>query len=260
MAQVNAAAAPARGIKYKSGTALPCSSTRAKTAAPKDTSSVRPLPEERQSGKGGTLKCRRTPESKSAGHWLRPHHHQSGRGFDYSGTQACRALKAQGALRPFCSTPTRNHHDRRTWPTMFTSAHDAGSRGAHPGHRKAVLLPSLPAARWVWDHLSMELARSGYLDRTGIRLLACKPRPSTAPRTASCSRRRWKSCTAHHPVRGRGDFAGRAGLRRPRIGYPVIVRPLHHGRHRRRHHETREKLIEIGTNGLRVFPPSIRSW
>ena len=27
----------------------------------------------------------------------------------------------------------------------------------------------------IRDSLSMELARSGYLDRTGIRLLACKP-------------------------------------------------------------------------------------
>ena len=125
--------------------------------------------------------------------------------FDYSGTQACRALKAEGI-----ETVLLNSNPA----TIMTDPDVADHVYIEPMTLEVVerildiekpdsVLPNLGGQMGL--NLSMELARSGYLDRTGIRLLACKPetidrpaspRPSTAPRTANCSRRRWKSCTS----------------------------------------------------------------
>ena len=70
-------------------------------------------------------------------------------------------------------------------------------------------------------NLSMELARSGYLDRTGIRLLACKP--ETIDRAGGLSillRGRWAASSLS--PRGGGEQGRRSGRRPPRA---VIVRP-----------------------------------
>ncbi len=55
-------------------------------------------------------------------------------------------------------------------------------------------------------NLSMELARSGYLDRTGIRLLACKPETiDRAEDRELFQGDHGKAAPAHHSLRGGGD-------------------------------------------------------
>ncbi len=174
--------------------------------------------------------------------------------FDYSGTQACRALKAEGI-----ETVLVNSNPA----TIMTDPDVADNVYIEPMTAEVVerildkekpdsVLPNLGGQMGL--NLSMELARTGYLDRTGIRLLACKPRPSTAPRTASCSRRPWKSCTSPSSPLRSWRPAGCAGLCRPHRLSRHRAPGLYHGRHRRRHLRKPEKLIEIGTNGLRLSP------
>ena len=95
--------------------------------------------------------------------------------FDYSGTQACRALKAEGI-----ETVLLNSNPA----TIMTDPDVADHVYIEPMTLEVVerildiekpdsVLPNLGGQMGL--NLSMELARSGYLDRTGIRLLACKP-------------------------------------------------------------------------------------
>ncbi len=95
--------------------------------------------------------------------------------FAYSGTQACRALKAEGI-----ETVLLNSNPA----TIMTDPDVADHVYIEPMTLEVVerildiekpdsVLPNLGGQMGLT--LSMELARSGYLDRTGIRLLACKP-------------------------------------------------------------------------------------
>ena len=95
--------------------------------------------------------------------------------FDYSGTQACRALKAEGI-----ETVLLNSNPA----TIMTDPDVADHVYIEPMTLEVVerildiekpdsVLPNLGGQMGL--NLSMELARSGYLDRTGIRLLACNP-------------------------------------------------------------------------------------
>ena len=105
-------------------------------------------------------------------------------------------------------------------------------------------------------NLSMELARSGYLDRTGIRLLACKP--ETIDRAEDRELFKETMEKLHQPIIPSEvvETLEDALACADRIGLPGH-RPsgLYHGRHRRRHlRDPGKKLIEIGTNGLRLSP------
>ena len=91
--------------------------------------------------------------------------------FDYSGTQACRALKAEGI-----ETVLLNSNPA----TIMTDPDVADHVYIEPMTLEVVerildiekpdsVLPNLGGQMGL--NLSMELARSGYLDRTGIRLL-----------------------------------------------------------------------------------------
>mgnify|MGYP000276112494 CR=1 FL=1 len=109
-------------------------------------------------------------------------------------------------------------------------------------------------------NLSMELARSGYLDRTGIRLLACKP--ETIDRAEDRELFKETMEKLHQPIIPSEvvETLQDALACADRIGYPVIVRPAFTmGGTGGGICENKAKLIEIGTNGLRRFPPSIRS-
>ena len=94
---------------------------------------------------------------------------------DYAGTQACRALKAEGI-----ETVLLNSNPA----TIMTDPDVADHVYIEPMTLEVVerildiekpdsVLPNLGGQMGL--NLPMELARSGYLDRTGIRLLACKP-------------------------------------------------------------------------------------
>ncbi len=174
--------------------------------------------------------------------------------FDYSGTQACRALKAEGI-----ETVLLNSNPA----TIMTDPDVADHVYIEPMTLEVVerileiekpdsVLPNLGGQMGL--NLSMELARSGYLDRTGIRLLACKPETidraedrelfkETMEKLISPSSplRSWRPCRMRWPVRTH---------RLPRHRPPC----LYHGRHRRRHLRKQGKAHEIGTNGLRLSP------
>ena len=175
--------------------------------------------------------------------------------FDYSGTQACRALKAEGI-----ETVLLNSNPA----TIMTDPDVADHVYIEPMTLEVVerildiekpdsVLPNLGGQMGL--NLSMELARSGYLDRTGIRLLACNP--ETIDRAEDRELFKETMEKLHQPiipsevVENLQDALDCAD----RIGYPVIVRPAFTmGGTGGGICETREKLIEIGTNGLRLSP------
>ena len=94
--------------------------------------------------------------------------------FDYSGTQACRALKSEGV-----ETVLVNSNPA----TIMTDPDIADHVYIEPLTAEVIERiiekekPTHPAqpGRQMGLNLSMELARSGFLDRSGVRLLACKP-------------------------------------------------------------------------------------
>ena len=101
----------------------------------------------------------------------------------------------------------------------------------------------------------MELARSGYLDRTGIRLLACKP--ETIDRAEDRELFKETMEKLHQPIIPSEvvETLEDALPVADRIGYPVIVRPAFTmGGTGGGICENKAKLIEIGTNGLRLSP------
>ena len=145
--------------------------------------------------------------------------------FDYSGTQACRALKAEGI-----ETVLLNSNPA----TIMTDPDVADHVYIEPMTLEVVerildiekpdsVLPNLGGQMGL--NLSMELARSGYLDRTGIRLLACKP--ETIDRAEDRELFKETMEKLHQPiipsevVENLQDALDCAD----RIGYPVIVRP-----------------------------------
>ena len=156
--------------------------------------------------------------------------------FDYSGTQACRALKAEGI-----ETVLLNSNPA----TIMTDPDVADHVYIEPMTLEVVerildiekpdsVLPNLGGQMGL--NLSMELARSGYLDRTGIRLLACKP--ETIDRAEDRELFKETMEKLHQPIIPSEvveNAAGRTGLRRPHRLPGHRAPGLYHGRHRRRH-------------------------
>ena len=175
--------------------------------------------------------------------------------FDYSGTQACRALKAEGI-----ETVLLNSNPA----TIMTDPDVADHVYIEPMTLEVVerileiekpdsVLPNLGGQMGL--NLSMELARSGYLDRTGIRLLACKP--ETIDRAEDRELFKETMEKLHQPIIPSEvvETLQDALACADRIGYPVIVRPAFTmGGTGGGICENKEKLIEIGTNGLRLSP------
>ena len=151
--------------------------------------------------------------------------------FDYSGTQACRALKAEGI-----ETVLLNSNPA----TIMTDPDVADHVYIEPMTLEVVerildiekpdsVLPNLGGQMGL--NLSMELARSGYLDRTGIRLLACKP--ETIDRAEDRELFKETMEKLHQPIIPSEvvETLEDALACADRIGYPVIVRPAFtHGR------------------------------
>ena len=175
--------------------------------------------------------------------------------FDYSGTQACRALKAEGI-----ETVLLNSNPA----TIMTDPDVADHVYIEPMTLEVVerileiekpdsVLPNLGGQMGL--NLSMELARNGFLDRSGVRLLACKP--DTIDRAEDRQLFKDTMEKLHQPiipskvVEDLDDALDFAEV----IGYPVIVRPAFTmGGTGGGICEDREKLHEIATNGLRLSP------
>ncbi|WP_295421514.1 carbamoyl-phosphate synthase large subunit [uncultured Subdoligranulum sp.] len=175
--------------------------------------------------------------------------------FDYSGTQACRALKSEGV-----ETVLVNSNPA----TIMTDPDIADHVYIEPLTAEVVeriiekekpdaILPNLGGQMGL--NLSMELARNGFLDRSGVRLLACKP--ETIDRAEDRQLFKDTMEKLHQPiipskvVEDLDDALAFADT----IGYPVIVRPAFTmGGTGGGICEDREKLHEIATNGLRLSP------
>ena len=175
--------------------------------------------------------------------------------FDYSGTQACRAMKAEGI-----ETVLLNSNPA----TIMTDPDVADHVYIEPMTLEVVerildiekpdsVLPNLGGQMGL--NLSMELARSGYLDRSGIRLLACKP--ETIDRAEDRELFKETMEKLHQPIIPSEvvETLEDALACADRIGYPVIVRPAFTmGGTVGGICANKAKLIEIGTNGLRLSP------
>ncbi len=146
--------------------------------------------------------------------------------FDYSGTQACRALKSEGVENGPRQLQPRYHHDRpRHCRSCLHRAADPAEviERIIEKEKPDAILPNLGGQ--IGLNLSMELARNGFLDRSGVRLLACKP--ETIDRAEDRQLFKETMEKLHQPIipskvvedlEDALDFA-------EVIGYPVIVRP-----------------------------------
>ena len=175
--------------------------------------------------------------------------------FDYSGTQACRALKSEGIETVLVnSNPATIMTDPDIADHVYIEPLTAEVvERIIEKERPDAILPNLGGQMGL--NLSMELARSGFLDRSGVRLLAC--RPDTIDRAEDRQLFKDTMEKLHQPVipskvvedlDSAMEFAGQ-------IGYPVIVRPAFTmGGTGGGICEDPEKLHEIATNGLRLSP------
>ncbi len=155
--------------------------------------------------------------------------------FDYSGTQACKALKEEGyEIVLLNSNPATIMTDPgfadRTYVEPITPevAEQIIAR-----EKPDVLLPTLGGQTAL--NLAVALARNGALARHGVELIGARSRPSRRPRTGTSSRRRWSASGSSMPrVRLRDELGGgprhRRGDRLPGHHPPS----LHDGRRGRR--------------------------
>ena len=175
--------------------------------------------------------------------------------FDYSGTQACRALKSEGVETILVnSNPATIMTDPDIADHVYIEPLTAEViERIIEKEKPDAILPNLGGQMGL--NLSMELARSGFLDRSGVRLLACKP--DTIDRAEDRQLFKDTMEKLHQPiipskvVEDLDDALDFAEV----IGYPVIVRPAFTmGGTGGGICEDREKLHEIATNGLRLSP------
>ena len=175
--------------------------------------------------------------------------------FDYSGTQACRALKSEGIeVVLINSNPA----------TIMTDPDIADRVYVEPLTAEVVkrvieieqpdsILPNLGGQTGL--NLAMELARSGWLEKSGVRLLGAKPetidRAEDRQLFKDTMEKLGQPCIPSKVVETLEDALDFAG----QIGYPVIVRPAFTmGGTGGGICANEAELREIGTNGLRLSP------
>ena len=175
--------------------------------------------------------------------------------FDYSGTQACRALKSEGIEVVLVNSNPA---------TIMTDPDIADRVYVEPLVARVVeriiekekpdaILPNLGGQTGL--NLAMELARSGYLEKAGVRLLGCRPetidRAEDRQLFKDTMEKLGQPCIPSKVVNTLEDALAFAD----EIGYPVIVRPAFTmGGTGGGICQDKEQLQEIGTNGLRLSP------
>lgn len=175
--------------------------------------------------------------------------------FDYSGTQACRALKSEGIevvlinSNPATIMTDPDIADRVYVEPMTLTVLKRIIEKEKPDS----ILPNLGGQTGL--NLAMELARSGYLEQAGVRLLGAKPdtidRAEDRQLFKDTMEKLGEPVIPSKVVESLSDALAFAG----EIGYPVIVRPAFTmGGTGGGICETVEELHEIGTNGLRLSP------
>ncbi|MDD3428554.1 MAG: carbamoyl-phosphate synthase large subunit [Oscillospiraceae bacterium] len=175
--------------------------------------------------------------------------------FDYSGTQACRALKEEGIeVVLINSNPA----------TIMTDKMIADEIYVEPLNTEVVkrvieiekpdsILPTLGGQTGL--NLAMQLAKEGYLEQAGVRLLGAKPdtieRAEDRQLFKDSMEKLGEPCIPSKVVETVDDAMAFAKV----IDYPVIVRPAFTmGGTGGGIAYTEEELHEIATNGLRLSP------
>ena len=145
--------------------------------------------------------------------------------FDYSGTQACRALKSEGIevvlvnSNPATIMTDPDIADRVYVEPMTLTV----LRRIIEKEKPDSILPNLGGQTGL--NLAMELARSGYLEQAGVRLLGAKP--DTIDRAEDRERfdELLTSCDIPRP-QGHTVFDTEGALvAAHNVGYPTMVRP-----------------------------------
>ena len=118
--------------------------------------------------------------------------------FDYSGTQACKALKQEGyEVVLVNSNPATIMTDPdladRTYIEPLTLEYveeiiriEAEMLAAEPGSDKFALLPTVGGQTAL--NLAVDLADAGILDKYNVELIGAKLKPSKRPRTGCSSK------------------------------------------------------------------------
>ncbi len=175
--------------------------------------------------------------------------------FDYSGTQACRALKSEGIevvllnSNPATIMTDGNIADRVYVEPMNVTVLKRIIEIEKPDS----VLPNLGGQTGL--NLAMELARSGFLEKSGVRLLGANPETIDKAEDRQLFKDTMEKLgepvipsKVDETLEGCVEFASK-------IGYPVIVRPAFTmGGTGGGICENEEKLREIATNGLRLSP------
>ena len=175
--------------------------------------------------------------------------------FDYSGTQACRALKSEGIEVVLVNSNPA---------TIMTDTHIADKVYVEPMTPEVLerviekekpdsILPNLGGQTGL--NLAMALARSGFLEKAGVRLLGARPetidRAEDRQLFKDTMEKLGEPCIPSKVVENLPDALSFA----QEIGYPVIVRPAFTmGGTGGGICADEEELREIGTNGLRLSP------
>jgi len=116
--------------------------------------------------------------------------------FDYSGAQACKALKAEGyRIVLVNSNPATIMTDPDLADATYIEPITADiveqiiARERAGGHPIDALLPTMGGQTAL--NTTMALARSGVLARYGVELIGATEAAIAKAKTASCSARRW---------------------------------------------------------------------
>ncbi|MEG2020408.1 MAG: carbamoyl-phosphate synthase large subunit [Oscillospiraceae bacterium] len=175
--------------------------------------------------------------------------------FDYSGTQACRALKNEGIEVVLVnSNPATIMTDTRIADRVYVEPMTVPVLKRIIAKEKPdSILPNLGGQTGL--NLAMELARSGYLDECGVRLLGAKPdtidRAEDRQLFKDTMEKLGEPVIPSKVVESLEDAVAFAKI----ITYPVIVRPAFTmGGTGGGICQDEKELREIGTNGLRLSP------
>ena len=175
--------------------------------------------------------------------------------FDYSGTQACRALKSEGIeVVLINSNPATIMTDTRIADKVYVEPMTPTVLERIIEIEKPdSILPNLGGQTGL--NLAMELARSGYLEKSGVRLLGAKPdtiaRAEDRQLFKDTMNKLGEPIIPSKVVETIEDAMAFAEV----IGYPVIVRPAFTmGGTGGGICADKAQLHEIGVNGLRLSP------
>ncbi len=175
--------------------------------------------------------------------------------FDYAGTQACRALKEAGLeVILVNSNPATIMTDNIMADKIYIEPLNLETvKRIIEKERPDSLLSSLGGQTGLT--LSMQLAKEGFLDKMGVKLLGAKP--ETIDKAEDRQMFKDTMASIDQPIIPSKVVTDlEAALRfANKIGYPVIVRPAFTlGGTGGGIAENVEELTEIATNGLRLSP------